>query len=194
MHPKNKLRLTARCHIILRSKIIFLLTALLAGCGLIPAQDGPPLFFRLDPNNIQNAVPRVESRSQYGNSPFYTVYGKRYHVLLSSTGYVRRGIASWYGRKFHGKRTSSGETYDMYAMTAAHRSLPLPTYVRVTNLENKRQAIVRVNDRGPFHTNRIIDLSYAAAVKLGIARKGTVHVEIHAIDPSQPKEPKKIRY
>lgn len=164
------------------------LVALVAGCGFLSKRDGPPSFSHLDPGNIQDAVPRVEAKSRYGNPPHYEVFGKRYYVSPGSKGYVKRGVASWYGRKFHGRRTSSGEAYDMYAMTAAHRSLPLPTYVRVINLENKRQAIVRVNDRGPFHSNRIIDLSYAAAVKLGVAKKGTAHVEIRAIDPSRWKK------
>ena len=106
--------------------------------------------------------------------------------MNSSKGYTERGIASWYGTKFHGRRTSSGERYDMYAMTAAHKSLPLPTYVRVRNLKNQQSIIVKVNDRGPFHENRVIDLSYAAAHKLGITRAGTGFVEVTAIDPSAP--------
>ncbi len=103
------------------------------------------------------------------------------HVLDSSEGYIERGIASWYGKKFHGRRTSSGDPYDMYAMTAAHKRLPLPTYVKVTNLENGRSTVVRVNDRGPFHGGRIIDLSYAAAVKLGYQDKGTARVVVEAL-------------
>jgi rare lipoprotein A len=109
--------------------------------------------------------------------------------MSSSQGYSERGIASWYGTKFHGRRTSSGERYDMYAMTAAHRELPLPTYVRVTNLRNGRSAVVRVNDRGPFLGNRIIDLSYAAATKLGILGKGTGLVEVTALNPNRPASP-----
>jgi rare lipoprotein A len=114
------------------------------------------------------------------------VAGERYDVLPSSEGYVERGIASWYGPDFHGLRASSGETYDMYGMTAAHPVLPLPTYVQVTNLTNGRKAIVRVNDRGPFHSNRVIDLSYAAAHKLGIVQDGTGLVEVRALNPSRP--------
>jgi rare lipoprotein A len=133
------------------------------------------------PEDTPDAVPRPEPRSRYGNPPFYEVFGQRYYVLDTAEGYVERGLASWYGRKFHGKRTSSGEPYDMYAMTAAHKTLPLPTYVRVTNLENGRSVIVKVNDRGPFHANRIIDLSYAAATRLGIAERGTGMVEVRAI-------------
>jgi rare lipoprotein A len=115
--------------------------------------------------------------------------GRRYHVMDNAHGYVERGIASWYGKKFHGHRTSNGETYNMYAMTAAHKQLPLPTYVRVTNLENRRSVVVRVNDRGPFHADRIIDLSYAAAKKLGISAKGTGMVEVRAIYPGSKQPP-----
>ncbi len=128
-------------------------------------------------------IPKVEPKSRYGNPSSYVVFGKRYHTLPTSDGYVERGIASWYGKKFHGRRTSSGEPYDMYAMTAAHTQLPLPTYAQVTNLKNGRQIIVRVNDRGPFHHNRIIDLSYTAATKLDIVRDGTGLVEVRALDP-----------
>lgn len=130
-------------------------------------------------------IPRVEPKSKYGNPPSYVVFGKRYYVMDSAKGYVEEGIASWYGTKFHGRPTSSQEPYDMYAMTAAHKSLPLPTYARVTNKQNGRSVIVRINDRGPFHDNRIIDLSYAAATKLGIVEKGTGLVEVRAIDPSK---------
>ena len=137
----------------------------------------------IDVSNITNPVPRAEPRSKYGNPSSYVVRGKRYYVMNSSTGYVERGIASWYGTKFHGERTSSGEPYNMYAMTAAHKSLPLPTYVEVRNLQNGRTVTVKVNDRGPFVNNRIIDLSYTAAKKLGITGNGTGMVEIRAIDP-----------
>ena len=137
----------------------------------------------INPQRIVNAVPRPEARSKYGNPDTYEVRGKSYRVLESSSGFRQRGIASWYGRKFHGHRTSNGDIYNMWAMTAAHKTLPLPTYVRVTNLQNDRQVIVRINDRGPFHENRIIDLSYAAASKLGITATGTGMVEIQAIDP-----------
>jgi rare lipoprotein A len=138
----------------------------------LPPQELPP-----DP------VPRVEPRSRYGNPSSYIVFGKRYYTFPSSHGFSERGIASWYGKKFHGRKTSSGEVYDMYAMTAAHTQLPLPTYVQVTNLKNSRQVIVRVNDRGPFHNNRVIDLSYSAAARLGIIKEGTGLVEIRALDP-----------
>jgi rare lipoprotein A len=116
----------------------------------------------------------------------YVVHGTRYYVLPSAQGYDKRGVASWYGPKFHGRKTSTGARYNMYAMTAASRDLPLPTWVRVTNLENGRQVVVKVNDRGPFVPNRIIDLSYAAAKQLDMIRKGTALVEVQAIDPQNP--------
>jgi rare lipoprotein A len=137
-----------------------------------------------DVSGIPDAVPRMEPRSRYGNPETYVVNGKRYYTKSSSAGYRERGIASWYGIKFHGRRTSSGELYDVYKMTAAHKTLPLPTYARVTNLRNGRSVTVKINDRGPFHANRIIDLSYAAAAKLGIREAGTGLVEVEAIDPS----------
>ena len=143
---------------------------------------------QIDVETIPNAVPKREPKSRYGNPKSYVVLGKRYYVMDSSKGYVERGIASWYGTKFHGRRTSSGETYDMYAMTAAHKSLPLPTYVQVTNLSNSKFIVVKVNDRGPFHENRIIDLSYTAAIKLDIIQKGTGLVEVKAIDIEDSKE------
>jgi len=138
------------------------------------------------PDSIADAVPRIEPRSRYGNPPFYDVFGVRYYVLSSSADYVERGVASWYGPGFHKIRTSTGEPYDMYAMTAAHKTLPLPAYVRVTNLTNGRSVIVRVNDRGPFVGHRIIDLSYSAAAKLDMLRDGTAMVEVRSIDPGAP--------
>jgi rare lipoprotein A len=135
---------------------------------------------------IADAVPKVEPKSKYGNPKSYVVFGKRYYTKASADGHVERGLASWYGKKFHGRRTSSGERYNMHAMTAAHKSLPLPTYVKVTNLKNGRSAVVKVNDRGPFHDKRVIDLSYAAAKKLGVVRHGTAMVEVRAIDPRNP--------
>jgi rare lipoprotein A len=137
-----------------------------------------------DPFAIPDAVPKFEPRARSGNPPFYEVFGKRYYVMASSLGYIERGVASWYGPGFHAERTSVGEPYDMYGMTAAHKTLSLPTYVRVTNLQNNRSIVVRVNDRGPFVGNRIIDLSYTAAAKLDMLRKGTAFVEVRAIDPT----------
>lgn len=135
----------------------------------------------LDISGIAEPVPRAEPAAPYGNRSPYTVLGKSYRVLPSAEGYVERGIASWYGQKFHGRQTSSREVYDMCSFSAAHKTLPLPSHVRVTNLDNGRSAVVRVNDRGPFHAGRIIDLSYAAAVKLGVDRTGTARVEVRAL-------------
>jgi rare lipoprotein A len=138
-----------------------------------------------DIDKLIEPVPKVEPRSLYGNKSPYTVLGRSYTVLPTARGYDERGIASFYGNKFHGYKTSSLETYDMYAFTAASPTLPLPSYARVTNLENGKSVIVRVNDRGPFHENRLIDLSYAAAVRIGIWPKGTGLVEVRGIDPRQ---------
>lgn len=137
-----------------------------------------------DMSQVADAVPQVEAHSRGGNKSTYEVWGKQYHVMPSSVGFTQQGMASWYGEKFHGHLTSNGETYDMYAMTAAHKNLPLPTFARVTNLENGKAVIVRVNDRGPFHGDRIIDLSYAAASKLGYRKKGVAKVLVEAIDAS----------
>ncbi|MET0108418.1 MAG: septal ring lytic transglycosylase RlpA family protein [Candidatus Thiodiazotropha sp.] len=179
-------------------------TIVIAFCGMIlisacstskvgrsPARDGishrhpPPA----DMATIPDAVPKDEPKSRYGNPESYEVFGKRYYTMAHSRGYNARGIASWYGSKFHGQRTSSGETYDMYAMTAAHKTLPLPSYVRVTNLKNNRSVVVKVNDRGPFHDNRLIDLSYTAAWKLGITGEGTGLVEVISLDPGSKIAP-----
>lgn len=146
--------------------------------------DGPPP----DVSKLPEPVPKVEPRALYGNKSPYSVLGQTYNVLTTPSGYVERGIASFYGNKFHGYKTSSLEDYDMYQFTAAHKTLPLPSYARVTNLENGKSVIVRINDRGPFHDNRLIDLSFAAAVKIGVWPKGTGLVEVRAIDPSQPLE------
>ncbi len=145
-----------------------------------PLERPPP------PDSVPDMVPRNEPRSRNGNPPFYDVLGKRYFVLSSSVGYVERGVASWYGPGFHKVRTSTGEPYDMYAMTAAHKTLPLPAYARVTNLQNGRSIVVRINDRGPFVGNRIIDLSYTAASKLDMLRNGTAMVEVRTIEPAAP--------
>ncbi|MFA7618867.1 MAG: septal ring lytic transglycosylase RlpA family protein [Thiohalomonadaceae bacterium] len=164
---------------------MLLLATLLAGCGEMPVRDGGP-GRPVDLSGVPDATPRWEPRSRYGNPPEYTVNGRTYRVMESAAGYLEQGLASWYGTKFHGQYTSSREIYDMYGMTAAHRSLPLPTYVRVTNLQNGRSVVVKVNDRGPFHDDRIIDLSYAAAHKLGIISNGVARVEVRALDPVGP--------
>lgn len=166
---------------------LVIIALFLASCGSSPdiytrSKDGPPSSWG-DVSQISDAIPKKEPRSKSGNPSSYVVFGKRYYVMKSGKGYKEQGIASWYGSKFHGKRTSSGEPYDMHQMTAAHKTLPLPTYVKVTNLKNGRQVIVKVNDRGPFHENRIIDLSHTAAIKLGIKGNGTGLVEVEAIDP-----------
>lgn len=162
--------------------IIFLaLVIFLPGCGIFTvSEDGAPDKI-LDWNSIPDARPRVEPLSKTGNPASYVVNGKRYYVNMDTENYTETGKASWYGTKFHGNLTSSGEEYDMYKMTAAHKSLPLPSYVSVTNLENQKQIIVKVNDRGPFVDGRIIDLSYAAAQKLEIVKNGTARVNIRVI-------------
>jgi rare lipoprotein A len=147
------------------------------------AVEQPPAAEPPSPDAVPDVIPRAEPRSRNGNPPYYDVFGKRYYVMSSSVGYVERGVASWYGPGFHKVRTSIGEPYDMYGMTAAHTSLPLPTYVRVTNLQNGASVVVRVNDRGPFVGNRIIDLSYTAAAKLDMLRNGTAIVEVRSIEP-----------
>jgi rare lipoprotein A len=154
---------------------------LLAACTAPgPPQDGPPPAHRAE-RQVPPTIPAPEPRSRYGNPDSYEVFGKRYHVMDTAEGYRERGVASWYGTKFHGRRTSSGEPYDMHAFTAAHKTLPLPTWVEVTNLRNRRSILVRVNDRGPFVANRIIDLSYAAARELDIVGDGTGLVEVRAL-------------
>jgi rare lipoprotein A len=169
---------------LLASLSLISLSIVLYACSFgssVVSRDRGPRPGSIDVSGIPDAVPKNEPRSKYGNPPSYVVNGKRYYVMQSGRNFTEKGIASWYGEKFHGRRTSSGETYDMYAMTAAHKSLPLPSYVEVTNLENGRKIIVKVNDRGPFHENRIIDLSYTAASKLDILRNGTGWVEIRSI-------------
>ena len=176
------------------------LCVLLAACSTLtrraPAQPAPlpaPAPSPVPPppggvESIPDAVPRAEPRSAHGNPPFYDVLGRRYFVLGAADGYLERGVASWYGPTFHGGNTSSGELYDMYGMSAAHKTLPLPTYARVTNLRNGRSVVVRINDRGPFVANRLIDLSYTAATKLDMIREGTTLVEVRALTPGAPDE------
>ena len=148
------------------------------------APRAPPPGLALLPDPVVRPLPKAER----GNKP-YTVWGQRYEVLPSAAGYDVVGLASWYGTKFDGRLTSSGEVYDMYKLTAAHRSLPIPTYVRVTNLDNGLNSVVRVNDRGPFHPDRLIDLSYAAAVKLGFEDQGTARVRVVAVAPEDEFPP-----
>ncbi|SEG35842.1 septal ring lytic transglycosylase RlpA family protein [Oceanospirillum linum] len=169
--------------------VLFTLLAFLAGCSMSPSgsryelqQDAAPddVF---DMNKIKDLDPVYEPPSPAGNRSPYSVWGKSYTVLPSSKGYKAEGTASWYGKKFHGYHTSNGEIYDMYQLSAAHKSLPLPSYVLVTHLTNGKQVLVRVNDRGPFHDDRLIDLSYAAAARLDMLATGTAPVRIEAIDP-----------
>jgi rare lipoprotein A len=188
-------------------RLLLLLTAgslmsTLAGCALVgshapasgtPARTTPvpPAALPPVPVNIAaipDAVPRIEARSRSGNPPVYNVLGRRYTLLPSPEGYVERGVASWYGPGFHGISTSMGEPYDMYGMTAAHKTLPIPCYARVTNLLNGRSVVVRINDRGPFVANRLIDLSYTAAAKLDMLRGGTAMVEVRVVTPDNPQD------
>lgn len=173
----------------MRKLLPIVLALFISACGGLHKKggyfedDGPPKRTSVDVAGVDDAVPRSEPLSRSGNRP-YIVYGKTYYPLKDANGYKERGIASWYGKKFHGRRTSSGEPYDMYAMTAAHKTLPLPSYVRVKNLGNQRSVIVRVNDRGPFIGNRVIDLSFSAATKLGIVGAGTGMVELAVVGAS----------
>jgi len=162
---------------------------ILSGCGTTPdapssrysiAQDRAPKG-NFDASGLADAKPRYEAPRSAGNKSPYTVWGKSYRVLDSNDDYLQRGTASWYGEKFHGHKTSNGETFNMYSMSAAHKNLRIPSYARVTNLDNGRSVVVRVNDRGPFHGDRLIDLSYAAAKKLGYQGNGTARVEVAAI-------------
>jgi rare lipoprotein A len=168
----------------IRIASVVLSMTMLAACAGGGSQRSPQVSTR-----SSTASPSEEPRSERGNPPFYDVLGKRYHVLPTSAGYRARGIASWYGPDFHGLATSSGERYDMNAMTAAHTTLPLPTWVEVTNLENGRHVIVKVNDRGPFVDNRLIDLSYAAAQALDMVRDGTARVEVRTVAAPDGRQP-----
>ena len=158
---------------------------ILSSCGAV--KDSAPANYSKQWHEIPDAVPVSVKQSKYGNPDSYTVFGETYYVMESSDNFQQKGIASWYGNKFHGQRTSSGEEYDMYAMTAAHKTLPIPVFVEVTNNDNNRKTIVKVNDRGPFHEGRIIDLSYAAATKLGVAQAGTANVSIRVVRSAEDK-------
>jgi rare lipoprotein A len=171
----------------LRLLLAILVALALAACGTAPKKeskyfldDGPPDSVPDNMAQIPDAVPRAEPFHKFANRP-YTVFGRTYVPVVNKERTVQRGIASWYGKKFHGQKTSSGEIYDMFAMTAAHPTFPIPSYARVTNVKNGKSVVVRINDRGPFHSNRIIDLSYAAAVRIGIANAGSGLVEVERI-------------
>ncbi|MEQ9564672.1 MAG: septal ring lytic transglycosylase RlpA family protein [Pseudomonadales bacterium] len=162
----------------------------LSGCSsslstVISQKDGAPRT-SVDARSLPDITPEPVMRTNAGNKSPYTVLGQTYEVLPSSHGFIQEGTASWYGRKFHGRPTSNGERFDMYGMTAAHKSLPIPTYVEVTNLDNGRKVVLRVNDRGPFLSERNIDLSWGAAAKLGFADLGTARVRVVALDPDDP--------
>jgi len=187
----------------------FILAAFIAGCSHQPVESrgegssgeskgryahdkdsGPEV--EPDLSKIPDAVPRHEQRTAAGNKNPYTILGQTYHLIEDETSYKERGYASWYGNKFNGYHTSNGEVYDMYAMSAAHKTLPIPSYVRVTNLTNGKSVVVRVNDRGPFHSGRIIDLSYAAAQRIGINKTGTAYVEVEiALPDDAPPIPRR---
>ena len=157
------------------------------GKGGYYKDDGPHENPPADVAQVPDAEPRAEPLHRYANRP-YTVFGRDYVPLAKLQPFRQRGLASWYGKRFHGQKTASGETYDMYAMTAAHPTLPIPSYVRVTHVGNGRSVVVRVNDRGPFHPGRVIDLSYAAAFKLGYIQAGSAHVEVEAIIPGDSQQ------
>jgi rare lipoprotein A len=174
--------------------ISLVLAVALAGCSVVGHKSTEPKRVPSGSNvpqvppdvlDVPDAVPRAEPRGRRGNPPFYEVFGKRYHVMAGSEGWVERGTASWYGPGFHNATTSLGEPYDMYAMTAAHKTLPIPVYAEVTNLRNGRKVVVRINDRGPFIGDRIIDLSYTAAAKLDMLTAGTAPVEVRVITPGR---------
>jgi len=152
----------------------------LGGCSVSDPPDGPPLK-PIAAHEVPDALPRAEPILRAGNSSPYVVDGQTYRVRTTAAGYRAEGIASWYGTRFHGRETANGEPYDLYGPTAAHRTLPIPSYLRVTNLANGRSMVVRVNDRGPFHPDRVIDLSYGAAVRLGFAEAGTAPVRLEAL-------------
>ena len=176
-----------RIHLSIRP-VLSALVLLLMLTACTGVRDSAPANYTKQWDEIPDAVPAAVTPSKYGNPNSYTVMGKTYYVKDSSDGFKQKGIASWYGSKFHGRRTSSGEEYSMYSMTAAHKTLPIPVYVEVTNIDNGRVATVKVNDRGPFHEGRIIDLSYAAATKLGVAQTGTANVTIRVVTPETGKE------
>lgn len=173
----------------MRLALLMLILAL-AGCGSTSRpggyylDDGPPARPPADLDRVGDAVPRVEPLHKYANRP-YTALGRDYVPMTSLQPFRQRGMASWYGKRYHGQKTSSGEAYDMYAMTAAHPTLPIPSYARVTNLANGRSIVVRINDRGPFRSARIIDVSYVAAYKLGFIQAGQAQVEVEAILPGR---------
>ena len=170
---------------VLRQAALAAVLLVFAACSSTPRHGSARTTPPPPSGTVPDAVPRAEPRSSHGNPPFYEVYGQRYQVRASADNYVERGVASWYGPDFQGHDTSTGERYDMYGMTAAHKTLPIPCYARITNLSNGRSVIVRINDRGPFVANRIVDLSYSAATRLDIVRTGTAFVELRTVGPGE---------
>lgn len=192
MSIKNKARQGRLCVSIISRLALCLLILALGACSSTTSSSGNYRYrlrqdkapcFKINANRIPNAVPKAEPLSKRGNPKSYVVFGRRYYVMKSAKGYHARGVASWYGMKFHDFQTSNGEVYNVAGMTAAHKTLPLPTFLQVTNLRNGKKIIVKVNDRGPFANNRLIDLSYAAAKKLDMTGAGTAPVSIVAITP-----------
>ncbi len=174
-----------------RHLALLLAVVLLVSCSTEPPKveeppDGPSTT-DIKAKDVTDAVPVAEPLARYGNHSPYEVFGKKYYVMKTSEGYHEKGIASWYGSKFHGRRTSSGEPYDMHLATAAHKTLPLPAYAEVTNLDNGKKVIVKINDRGPFKHGRLIDMSYGAALRLGMTGTGTARVDVRVIDVSEAK-------
>lgn len=174
--------------------VTFCCAAILAGCSTTPSgryeiDDDVAPDTPMSVDHIEDAHPQYEPYSLGGNRD-YTLRGVNYQIEKQTSGFKQRGKASWYGKKFHGHLTSNGEIYDMYSMSAAHKTLPLPSYVKVTNLDNGKSTVVRVNDRGPFHSGRIIDLSYAAAYKIGVVQAGTANVEIEVIPVNKSSDAK----
>ncbi len=167
-----------------------LLSLLLASCAGEPPKDAEPepgdgpSTLDLKAGDVADAIPQAEPLARYGNHSPYEVFGKKYYVMKSNDGYHEKGTASWYGSKFHGRRTSSGEPFDMHLATAAHKTLPLPSYAEVTNLDNGHKVVVKINDRGPFKDDRLIDMSYGAALRLDMISSGTARVDVRVIDVS----------
>ncbi len=169
-------------HLIMAGLLGLLLISCAGEQKIEPEPGDGPSTLDLEAGDVTDAVPRGEPLARYGNHSPYEVFGKKYTVMQSNKGYHEQGVASWYGSKFHGRRTSSGEPYDMHLATAAHKSLPLPTYAEVTNLDNGRKVIVKINDRGPFKNGRLIDMSYGAALRLDMIATGTARVDVRVIE------------
>ncbi len=193
INPQNS-SWTVRAGLILAGLFCLLLISCSGEQKKQPEPGDGPSTLDLKATDVADAVPRAEPLARYGNHSPYEVFGKKYKVMPSNKGYHEQGVASWYGSKFHGRRTSSGEPYDMHLATAAHKSLPLPTYAEVTNLDNGRKVIVKINDRGPFKNGRIIDMSYGAALRLDMISTGTARVDVRVIDVSAESEEQAVAY